>query len=178
MTRVFAAVAIFAFLVLAATAAAATYPGKSQALMPGQKEIGFTTLVLFKPAKKPPATLLKGYKNGVAALFEKGTKTAPVEVVVTVYVYSSTADATLAWTHACSKCKIESAPRGIRLKAEAGTSSGLPTIHEVSRCGNVYLDLLEASAESASKIDTDLATVTNAVYVRAIHGGLSSCTSK
>jgi hypothetical protein len=178
MTRFVAATAIIAFLMLTGIAAAKIYPGTSQALMPSQREIGFMTLVLFKPAKTPSAALRKGYKNGVGALFEKGTKTAPVNVVITVYVYSSTASATLAWTHACSKCKVESAPQGIKLKAEAGTSSGLPSLHEVSRCGNVYLDVLEAGAESVSKLDSDVATVTNAVYVRAIHGGLSSCTTK
>jgi hypothetical protein len=164
--------------VLAAGAAAAIFPGKSQALMPTLKEIGFTHVLAFQPAKKPPATLLQGYKNGVSALIQKGTTTSPIEAVVTAYVYSSTAAATLAWKHACAKCKTVSAPAGLRLKAEAGTSNKLPTLHEVSACGNVYLDVIEEGSESASKLDADVAKITNAVYTRAIHGGLSSCAAK
>jgi hypothetical protein len=167
-----------AVCVLAASAGATIFPGKSQALMPTLKEIGFTHVLAFKPAKKPPATLAQGYKNGVSALVQKGTTASPTEAVVTAYVYSSTAAATLAWKHACAKCKTVSAPQGLRLKAEAGTSNNLPTLHEVSACGNVYLDVIEQGPESASKLDSDVAKITSAVYARAIHGGLSSCTAK
>ncbi len=158
-----AGVCILAVLVLAAGASAAIYPGTSQA---------------FKPAKKPVAALLKGYKNGVVALYAKGTTKAPVNALATVYVYSSTAAARLAWKHACSKCTTQAAPQGLKVKAEAGTSNGQPTLHTVSTCGNVYLDVIEQGSQSALKIDTDVAKITNAVLTRAIHGGLSSCSAK
>ena len=170
------AIAVAACL-LAGTAAASPYPGSSQALMPTLKEIGFTQLVLFKPAKKPAAALANGYKNGVAALYQKGTLKVPIQAVATIYVYSSTADATVAWRHACSTCHSEAGPAGLRLKAEEGTSSGVLTLHEVTACGNVYLDVIVGS-ESVAKLDNDAAKITNAVYSRAIAHGLSSCTSK
>ena len=176
MARLVAVCALTA-CVLAGTAAASLYPGKSQPLMPTPKEIGFTQLVLFKPAKTPTAALAKGYKNGVSALYQKGTVKVPVQAVATIYVYSSAADAKVAWQHACSQCKIASAPAGLRLKAAAGTSSGVLTLHEVTMCGNVYLDAI-VGGESAAKLDTDAAKITNVVYARAIARGLSSCTSK
>jgi hypothetical protein len=169
---------VLAVCVLAASAAAAIYPGKSQALMPTLKEIGFTHVLNFQPAKKPAAALAPGYKNGVSALIEKGPTTSPIEAVVTAYVYSSTAAATRAWRHACGKCRTVSAPGGLHVKAEARTSNKLPTLHEVSACGNVYLDVVEVGSESVSKLDADVAKITNAVYTRAFHGGLSSCTAK
>jgi hypothetical protein len=169
---------LLAACALASAAAASTYPGTSKALMATPKEIGFTHLLAFRPAKKPAATLAQGYKNGVTGLFEKGPTTAPVEVAATVYVYSTSADAKLSWQHSCSKCTTVSAPQGILLKAEAGTSNKVPTLHEVTVCGNVYLDVLEEGTESAAKLDGDVAKVTDAIYSRAIHTGLSSCTTK
>jgi hypothetical protein len=146
--------------------------------MPTQKEIGFPNLLVFKPAKKPAAAFFAGYKNGVSAIFEKGKTSNPIEVVITIYVYSSTADAKLAWQNSCSTCKTLSAPAGLRLKAEGGTSNKLPRLHEVTTCGNVYLDVTEQGSESAAKLDSDVAKVANAVYTRATHTGLSSCTTK
>jgi len=174
VTAVFLAVAC----VLAAAASASIYPGKSQALMPTLKEIGFTQLVTFQPTKKPAAALAKGYKNGVVALYQKGTQKVPIQSVATVYVYSSTANARLAWNHACAKCKTQAAPAGLRLKAQAGTSAGMPVIHEVTVCANVYLDVVVQGKESALKLDTDAAKITNAVLTRATHTGLSSCSAK
>ncbi len=171
------AIAVLACL-LTGTAAASIYPDTSQALMPTPKEIGFTHLLAFQPAKKPSAAFAQGYKNGVSALYQKGTTKAPTEAVATAYVYSSTADAKLAWQRTCSKCKTESAPAGLRLKVEAGTRSGVLTLHEATTCGNVFLDLTEAGPQSASKLDTDVAKITNAVYTRAMAHGLSSCTAK
>jgi hypothetical protein len=169
---------LLAACVLAVTAGAAIYPGKSQALMPTPAEVGFTHLLAFQPAKKPAAALTRGYKNGVSALLQKGTTKAPIEAVVTVYVYASTAAAKNAWQSTCSKCKIVSAPQGIRLKAEAGTLNKLPALREAAVCGNVYLDTTEEGPETAAKLASDVAKVTNGVFTRAIAHGLSSCTAK
>jgi len=165
-------------LVSAGTAAAAIYPGSAQKLAPTQQEIAFTTLVSFQKAKTPKGALAKGYKQGVAGLYEKGTAKKPVEALVTIYVYSSAAAAKAAWTASCAKCKVEKAPAGLVLKAEAGTNSGLPALHEITACSNVYLDVLEISSEKAATIDSDVVKITNEVYVRALHQGLSSCTAK
>jgi hypothetical protein len=162
----------------AVTAGAAIYPGKSQGLMPTPAEIGFTHLLAFKPAQKPVAALNHGYKNGVSGLFQKGTTKAPIEVVVTVYVYSSTAAAKLAWQKSCTKCTVVSAPLGIRLKAQAGTLNKLPALREVSVCGNVYLDATEEGSGTTAKLDADVAKVVNGVFGRAVAHGLSSCTAK
>ena len=70
------AVAAFAG-VFAAAAAAGDYHGKAQALMPIPREIGFAQVLQFKPAKKPAATLARGWQAGVAAIFAKGTTKAP-----------------------------------------------------------------------------------------------------
>src|SRR4029079_5733698 len=89
----------------AAVAAAADHPGKAQALMPTPKEIGFTQVLQFKPAKKPAAKLAGGWRSGVAAIFAKGTTKAPTEAVATIYLYSSAAAAKTAWQRACPTCK-------------------------------------------------------------------------
>ena len=172
---IFCAVAACVF---ASVAAAGIYPGKSQALMPAPKEVGFTNMLAFQPAKKPKAALSRGYKNGVVGIFQKGTTTAPTETVITAYVYTSSANALLAWKNACTKCKVVSAPAGLKLKAEAGTSNGQPTLHEITVCANVYVDVVEQGKVKTLTLDTDVAKSTNAVYQRAVHGGLSSCSAK
>ncbi|HEY3921142.1 MAG TPA: hypothetical protein VGL76_03415 [Gaiellaceae bacterium] len=177
MTRALAAVVALS-LVAAGTAAAAIYPGSAQKLAPPPSEIAFTTLVKFAKTTTPKGALAKGYKQGVAAFYEKGTAKKPVEAVATIYVYSSAAATKAAWTSSCAKCKVEKAPAGLRLKAEAGTNSGLPALHEITTCSNVYLDVLEISSEKAAAIDNDVVKITNAVLVRALHSGLSSCTAK
>ena len=177
MRRTLAAVVALA-LVTAGTAAAAIYPGTAQKLAPTPQEIGFAVIVSFQKAKTPAGALAKGYRQGVAGLYEKGTAKKPAEAVATIYVYSSAAAAKAAWTASCAKCKVEKAPGGLTLKAEAGTNSGLLTLHEVTTCSNVYLDVIESSAETAKVIDNDVVTITNQVYVRALHQGLSACTAK
>ena len=163
---------------LTGTAAASIYPGTSQALMPTQKEIGFPNLLAFKPAKKPAALFLTGYKNGVSAIFEKGKASNPIEVVITVYVYSNAADAKLAWQHACSTCKTQPTLKGISLKVAAGKSNGVLTVEEVTTCGNVWLEVFAAGPEAAAKLGADAGGISAKVYDRAIAHGLSSCTSK
>jgi hypothetical protein len=177
MTRALAAV-VAVSLVATGAAAASIYPGTAQKLAPPQNEIGFTTVVSFQKAKTPKGALAKGYKQGVAALYEKGTAKKPVEAVATIYVYKSAAAATAAWKVSCAKCKVEKAPSGLRLKAEAGTNNGLPTLNEVTACSNVLLDVIESSTEKASAIDSDVIKITNAVYSRALASGLSACTAK
>jgi len=119
-----------------------------------------------------------GYKNGVSAIFEKGKTSNPIEVVITIYVYSSTADAKLAWQHACSTCKTEPTVKGILLKAAPGTSKGVLTVEEVTTCGNVWVEVFGAGPESAAKLGADAGVITASVYDRAIAHGLSSCTAK
>ena len=170
-------IAIAAFL-LAGAAAASPYPGSSQALMPTQKEIGFPNLLAFKPAKKPAATFLQGYKNGVSAVFERGKTSNPTEVVITIYVYSSRADAKLAWQHACSTCATQPAVRGISLKVVVGKSHGVPTVEEVTSCGNVWVETFVAGPESAAKLGAAAGGIPAKVYDRAVAHGLSSCTAK
>ena len=171
------AIAVAACL-LAGTAAASPYPGSSQALMPTQKEIGFPNLLAFKPAKKPVATFLQGYKNGVSAIFERGKTSNPTEVVITIYVYSSTADAKLAWQHACSTCTTQRAVKGISLKVAVWKTNGVPTVEEVTSCGNVWVETFVAGPESAAKLGAAAGGIPAKVYDRAIARGLSSCTSK
>src|SRR5689334_23692785 len=90
--------------VFAAGAAARDYHGKAQALMPTPKEIGFSQVLQFKPAKKPTSNLKSGWQAGVAAIYAKGKAKSPVEAVATVYVYSGAPAAKTALQHACPNC--------------------------------------------------------------------------
>ena len=173
------ALAIVLFLLLpAAVASAAIYPGKSNALAPEAKEIGFQNVLQAVLAKKPKAPLSVGWKNGVVVIYQKGGTKTPTEAAATIYVYTSSAKAFTAWQKACAKCKTQSAPAGLKMKAEAGTSNGQLTLHEVTRCANIYLDVIEQNPGNVTTLDSDVAKITNAVFTRATHSGLSSCTAK
>ena len=116
MKRLCALVAVAG--VFTAAAAAGDYHGTTQALMPTPKEIGFAQVLQFKPAKKPAATLARGWQAGVAAIFAKGTTKAPIEAAATIYVYSAAAVARTALQHACPKCPHVSA-EGIEMRVKA-----------------------------------------------------------
>lgn len=159
-------------------AAGKLYPGGAQALAPTPSEVGFAKLVGFERAKEPVAILRRGYRSGVVAWYQKGSAKVLTQAVATIYVYTTTATATRAWSRACSTCTREPAPGGLHAKAEAGTTGGVTTLHLVAACGNVYLDVVELDPPSPAAADTDVARITNAVYARATHFGLSSCAAK
>ena len=167
------AVAAFAG-VFAAAAAAGDYHGKAQALMPIPREIGFAQVLQFKQAKKPAATLARGWQAGVAAIFAKGTTKAPIEAAATIYVYTAAAVARTALQHACPKCPHVSA-EGIEMRVKASKSSGATVVQAFAVCRNVYVSVLTTGPETTMKLATDAGTIGVAVYRRATHFGMSAC---
>ena len=163
---------------LAGPAAAADYSGKAQALAPLLKEIGYTHLLRFQPAKAPPAALATGYKEGVAAIYHKGTTKAPIEAVATIYVYATAAAAKLAWQHACPTCTGHVVTQGVQMKFVGVTQAGVLTFTNVTTCRNIYVAVVTAGSESASKLANDAGSIAGRTYVRAIHSGMSACTAK
>jgi hypothetical protein len=158
----------------AAVAAAADYRGKAQALMPTPKEIGYARVIEFQPVKKAPTNLARGWQSGVAAIFAKGTSTAPVQAVAAVYLYSSAAAAKTAWQHACPSCK-HVLVEGVQLRYQGGTANGLLTFRNYTVCHNVYVSVVTAGSESASKLATEAGMIAGWVYKRALGMGMSAC---
>ena len=111
-------------LLAGVAATAALFPGTSQQLAPQAKEIGFTTVVAFARAKAPASNRLPGYRNGVVALYAKGTSTTAVQAFTTIFVYRGAAEATASWQNSCAKCAVQAAPADMRVKAEAGKAKG------------------------------------------------------
>ena len=171
LTCAFLAVALAC--ALAATASAADYHGKSQALMPTPKEIGFTQLIQFRRAKKPAAPLARGFKEGVAALYAKGTAKAPVEAAATVYVYATPAAAKTAWLRACPACP-HVLVKGVQMRYQARRVNGTTAFQDFTVCRNVYVNAVTAG-EPAAKLAADAGTIAGAVYRRAAHFGMSRC---
>jgi hypothetical protein len=157
----------------AATASAADYRGKAQALMPTPKEIGFTQLIQFRRAKKPTTKLAQGFKEGVAALYVKGTAKAPVEAAATVYVYATPAAAKAAWRRACAACP-HVLVKGVQMRYQARRVNGTTAFQDFTVCRNVFVNAVTAG-EPATKLATDAGTIAGAVYRRAQHFGMSRC---
>jgi hypothetical protein len=158
----------------AAVAAAADYHGKAQALMPTPKEIGFSQVIQFQPAKKPAAKLAGGWQSGVAAIFAKGTTKAPTDAVATIYLYSSAAAAKTAWQRACPSCK-HVLVQGVQLRYQSGTANGVPTFRNYTVCHNVYASVVTEGSESPSTLANDAGAIAGWVYKRALGMGMSAC---
>lgn len=176
-----AVVVVASALLLAGSAGAAAgklYTASSQDLAPTAAEIGYSAVAEFHKAKHPTGALSPGYETGVSVIYSKGTSKSPVSALAIIYVYKTPADAARSWKYTCAKCKTSSAPDGIHFKAEAGTTSGFLTINAIDTCSNVYFDISIEGSEGAAKLETDDATIASAIYKRAIHFGLSSCTAK
>ena len=77
-----------------------------------------------------------------------------------------------------AKGAVQAAPADMRVKAEAGKAKGVPIVHIVSTCSNVYVDAVVQGKQPAATLDRDIARILNAVYTRARHFGLSSCTAR
>jgi hypothetical protein len=159
---------------LAATATAANYPGKAQALMPTPKEIGFTQLLQFRRARKPTGKLGQGFKEGVAALYARGTKKAPVEAAASVFVYATPAAAKAAWRRACGRCP-HVLVKGVQMRYQARKVNGALAFQDFTVCRNVFVNAVTAG-EPAQKLANDAGTIAGAVYRRAAHFGMSRCT--
>ena len=160
--------------VAASPAAAGDYRGQIRALMPTPKEFGFTQLLAFKPAKKPAAALRKGWKGGVAAIYAKGTRKAPVEAAATVYVYAKPADAKNASRHACANCP-HTVANGIQMRYAATKSNGTVTVQTFMVCRNVYANAVTTGAEPATELARDAGALGLAVLNRAVHFGMTAC---
>jgi hypothetical protein len=156
-----------------AAAAAADYQGKAQALMPTPKEVGYTQLLQFRKTKKPASSLARGYKEGVAALYAKGTAKAPVEAAATVYVYATPAAARTAWKRSCPTCP-HVLVKGVQMRYQARKVSGTIAFQNFTVCRNVLVNAVTAG-ESATKLANDAGTIAGAVYRRAAHFGMSAC---
>jgi hypothetical protein len=169
---------VLAAAVLACTvtssAGAADYHGQIRALMPTHKEIGFTRLIAFKPAKKPPVALRNGWKGGVAAIYAKGTTKALVEAAATVYVYASATDARSASQRSCAKCAHTRA-QGIELRYAATKSNGVVTVQTFLACHNVYANTVTTGAEAPTKLASDAGSIGLAIFNRAVHFGMTVC---
>jgi hypothetical protein len=175
MSRALATMAVFLVLSGAAFAAAGKdYPGTSQKLAPTLTEIGFSSLVSFKPAKKPVAAEAKGFENGAVAFYQKGTLKKPIQTIVTIYVYSSAADAKLAYTHSCSSCVTPMTTHGIVIKSGSSTANGITTVTLVSNCRNVYVAIAIAD-EALKSLYNDAGVIAGQVYNRAVGQGMSAC---
>jgi hypothetical protein len=175
MSRVLATAAVFLSLAGGAVAAAGKdYPGTSQKLAPTLSEIGFSSLVSFKPAKKPVAAEAKGFKNGAVAFYQKGTLKKPIQTIVTIYVYSSSADAKIAYTHSCSACVPLKTTHGIAIKSGSSTASGITTVTLVSNCRNVYVAIAIAD-EALKSLYNDAGVIAGRVYTRAAGQGMTAC---
>jgi hypothetical protein len=159
--------------VFAATAAAGDYQGKAQALMPTPKEIGYTQLLQFRKAKKPAARLAQGFREGVAAIYAKGTAKAPVEAAATVYVYATPAAAKTAWQRACAVCP-HVVVKGVQMRYQARKVNGTLAFEDFTVCRNVFVNAVTAG-EPASKLANDAGTIAGAVYRRAVHFGMTRC---
>jgi hypothetical protein len=157
----------------AATVAAADYRGKAQALMPTPKEVGYTQLLQFARAKKPAAKLAQGYREGVAALYAKGTAKAPVEAAATVYVYATPAAAKTAWRRSCPACQ-HVLVNGVQMRYQARNVKGALAFQNFTVCRNVYVNAVTAG-EPATKLANDAGTIAGAVYRRAAHFGMTPC---
>jgi hypothetical protein len=158
--------------VFAAVATARDYPGKAQALMPTPKEIGYSQVIEFRPAKRPAATLAQGWQSGVAAIFAKG---ATAEAVATIFLYSNNAAATTAWRHACPTC-AHVLVKGVQMRYQAGSANGAPAFRNYTVCHNVYASVVTVGSESAAKLANDAGTIAGWIYKRAMGMGMSACT--
>jgi len=172
------AASLLALAGVAHGAASKLYPGTAQELAPTASEIGFPTVAAFAKAKHPAGALSPGYKNGVSVIYTKGTTKSPNEALVDIYVYKTSADALRSWKYTCAKCKVAPAPDGLHFKAEAGTSKNMFELNAIDTCANVYFEISVEGTEAVAKLETDNATIASAIYTRAIHFGLSSCTAK
>lgn len=161
--------------VFAAVATASDYRGKAQALMPTPKEIGYSQVIEFRPAKRPAAKLAQGWQSGVAAIFAKGTTKAPTEAVATIFLYTNAASAKTAWRRACRTC-AHVLVKGVQMRYEAARANGTPAFRNFTVCHNVYASVVTAGTESASKLATDAGTIAGWVYKRAMGMGMSACT--
>jgi len=141
--------------------------------MPTPKEIGFTQLLQFKRAKQPTAKLARGFEEGVAALYAKGTRKAPVEAAATVYVYATPAAAKTAWKRACAQCP-HVLVKGVQMRYQARRVNGTVAFQNFTICRNVFVNAVTAG-ETATKLATDAGTIAGAVYRRAAHFGMSRC---
>ena len=175
MLRVLATAAVFLLLSGGAVAAAGKdYPGTSKKLAPTLSEIGFSSLISFKPAKTPVAAEAKGFRNGAVAFYQKGTLKKPIQTIVTIYVYSSAAAAKVAYTHSCSTCVTPLTTHGIVIKAGSSTANGITTLTLVSNCRNVYVAIAIAD-EALKALYNDAGMIAGQVYNRAIGQGMSAC---
>jgi hypothetical protein len=161
--------------VFVAVATASDYRGKAQALMPTPKEIGYSQVIEFRPAKRPAAKLAQGWQSGVAAIFAKGTTKAPTEAVATIYLYASGAAARTAWQRACPTC-AHVLVKGVRMRYQAGRANGTLSFRNYTVCHNVYASVVTAGSESSSKLANDAGTIAGWVYKRAMGMGMSACT--
>ena len=175
ISRALATTALFLVLSRGAVAAAGKdYPGTSKKLAPTLTEIGWSSLVSFKPAKTPVAAEAKGFKNGAVAFYQKGTLKKPIQTIVTIYVYSSAADAKLAYTHSCSACVTPMTTHGIVIKSGASTTNRITTVTLVSSCRNVYVAIAIAD-EALKSLYNDAGVIAGQVYNRAVGQGMSAC---
>lgn len=172
MRVVLAAVALAG--VLAASAAGGDYRKAAQALMPTPAQAGFEQLLQFTKAKRPKASLARGWQAGVAAIYQKGTTKAPVEAAATASVYATAADAKRAWQNACPACQ-HVLVNGIQMRYVARKVNGATAFQAYMYCHNVYTAVVAAGSESAAKLGNDVGVISGAIYRRAIHFGMSAC---
>jgi hypothetical protein len=161
--------------VFASAALGGDYKNTAQALMPTPQQVKFAHVLEFKKAKKPAAKLARGWKSGVAAIFQKGTSKAPVDAAITAFIYANAADATTAWSNACPKC-AHTKVGGIQIRYIAGkSSSGIPVVQLFGACRNVYTTVVTEGSETQTKLVGDAELIVFGIYKRANHFGMSAC---
>jgi hypothetical protein len=167
--------AVLAFAcVLAGTATAGDYHNTAQALMPTPSQVAFSQVLGFKPAKKPTGAVGRGWKSGVAAIFQKGSTKAPVDAAISAYIYTNAGAARAAWQNACTKCPHKLI-EGIQVRYAAGKQNGSDVFELLTACHNVYTNVLTEGSESQAKLVGDAELIAFAIYKRAEHFGMSNC---
>src|SRR3954467_4091652 len=94
-------------LAAAAVTAATGFNGTARELVPPPAQSGFTHVLASHVAKKPRGATGSGFKNGWAAIYQKGTTAKPVEAVLVVYAYDNPADASSAYKKTCASCTAD-----------------------------------------------------------------------
>jgi hypothetical protein len=174
------ALALVAAAVLGPPAAAAVdagFPGTARQVTPTQGELGYQALTGSAPAARPTADKRRGFESGWQASYLKGTVAAPVQAVVLVYVYRTTADARLAYAHSCKGCREETV-EGVRLKFQLrNPNAGNRTIVDVATCRNLYAAIVVGGKKTAQALGLEAGSIAGAIFRKAIARGMTPCAS-
>jgi hypothetical protein len=154
----------------AAVVAATGFNGTAQQLVPPPPQSGFTHVLASRPAKQPRGAIGTGFKSGWAVIYQKGTTKAPIEAVLTVYVYKNATEAKTAYTKTCTACSARVVAQGVSLKFGGGSA-----VQAVAACRNVFASVIANGSEPTEKLVHDAGFLAGVVFGRAVGLGMPSC---